>query len=163
MIDGEPPLGQVAQAIDQRLGREVGQEPEPPEVHAQNRDRPVAHPPGRVQHGAVAAQDEARRRPTRPDRSLSAPRSMSVRPSPARCSWPRRSGRPPPARRASCRCPGWPRPVPAGATRERRSCGGTRRRHPRRRESRAIRRRDSRVRGPGGAVNVRHGDRARLG
>ena len=51
-------LGQVAEPVEERLGRQVGQEPEPADVDAQHGRGPVAHPPRGVQHGAVAAEHQ---------------------------------------------------------------------------------------------------------
>ncbi len=56
MVDRESSVRQVAQPLDEALGREVGQEPEMAEIHSQNRDRPVGHSSGGVQDGAIASQ-----------------------------------------------------------------------------------------------------------
>ena len=58
VVDGELPRGQVFQPLLKRRGRQVGQEPEPARVDAQNGRGMVFHPPRRVEHGAVAAEHD---------------------------------------------------------------------------------------------------------
>ena len=54
VLDREPPRGQVGQAVEEGGGGQIGEEAKPAGIDAQHGRGVVVHPPGRVQHGAVA-------------------------------------------------------------------------------------------------------------
>ena len=58
VFDRELASGQVVQPVQKRGGRQVGQEPEPARVDAQDGRGMVFHPPRRVEDGAVATQHD---------------------------------------------------------------------------------------------------------